>query len=455
VQSELSALRRDAAALQMLVDGSTSTVAARPDFDGPPVAALIAEMQLQRRLNTIVAQADSTDCELAAAIDMADGDLSIPPGPHDNRPPIQAALSKPLPDDPKEFTTLWNQLCAEEKDWLYDRDHNVGNNSGMPWDPPDHMGKDHYNRMHLAELQQRAQADVDRVTQDIAQVTSGSRVDDGAVYALLSQLSAANDRLAGYTAMSSTLASNTGPQRYLGLLDEFGCGAVSVGNPDTASRNAIFVPGTGQGLARMPFSDEKALAMYTAARAADPSLRPDQVAVTTWMGYDRPMDLSRAAFPQPAYGGAGRLDTFENGQRASHVGTPSIDTVIGHSYGSTVLGAAAARGHHLDADNVIAVGSPGMLVERAGQLSLRRGAGVYVMRAAHDAISVGGIVTDWTLGTDPTEPGFGATRLAADPGPPGPFGLPSIDAHSGYWSDGNVALRNFGAVIAGLPPSQQ
>jgi hypothetical protein len=64
-------------------------------------------------------------------------------------------------------------------------------------------------------------------------------------------------------------------------------------------------------------------------------------------------------------------------------------------------------------------------------------------------------VTDWTLGTDPTEPGFGAIRLAADPGPPGPFGLPSIDAHSGYWSDGNVALRNFGAVIAGLPPSQQ
>jgi len=252
--------------------------------------------------------------------------------------------------------------------------------------------------------------------------------------------------------MRTTLASMTGPKRYLGLLDELGCGAVSVGNPDTACRNAVFVPGTGQGLARMPFSDEKALAMYTATRAADPRLRPNDVAVTTWMGYDRPMDLSRAAFPRPAYAAADRLDAFENGQRASHVGSPSTDTMIGHSYGSTVLGAAASRGHHLDADNVIAVGSPGMLVERAGQLNLRDGAGVYVMRAAHDAISVGGIVTDWTLGADPNTPGFGARQLAADPGPAGPFGLPSIDAHSGYWSDGNVALDNFGAVIAGLAP---
>ena len=246
--------------------------------------------------------------------------------------------------------------------------------------------------------------------------------------------------------------STAGPKRYLGLLDEFGHGAVSIANPDTARRNAIFVPGTGQDLTRLTFSDEKALAMYTAALAADPGLEPGDVSVTTWMGYDRPMDLSRAAFPQPAYSGADRLDAFENGQRASHVGPPSVDTVIGHSYGSTVVGAAAAGGRHLDADNVIAVGSPGMLVDRAGRLNLHPGGNVYVMRAAHDMISMGGIVTEWTLGADPTAPGFGAQRLAADPGPAGPFGLPSVAAHSSYWLAGNKALENFGAVIAGVPP---
>jgi hypothetical protein len=185
---------------------------------------------------------------------------------------------------------------------------------------------------------------------------------------------------------------------------------------------------------------------------ADPSLKPQDVAVTTWMGYDRPMDLSHAAFPEPAYGGAARLSAFENGLRASHIGPPSIDTVIGHSYGSTVVGAAASRGHHLDADNVVAVGSPGMLVDRAGRLNLNPGSNVYAMRADHDIIGMGGVVTEWTLGADPTAPAFGATRLKADPGPAGPLDLPSIDAHSSYWLGSNKALENLGAVIAGLSP---
>ncbi|MGA8330953.1 MAG: alpha/beta hydrolase, partial [Mycobacterium sp.] len=237
----------------------------------------------------------------------------------------------------------------------------------------------------------------------------------------------------------------------LGLLDEFGHGAVSLGNPDTALRNAVVVPGTGHTLSRLSLSDEVALATYAAARTADAGLTPTDVAVTTWMAYDRPMNLSQAALPGPAQRGADRLDAFEDGLRASHVGPRSIDTVIGHSYGSTVLGAAASGGHHLDADNVIAVGSPGMLVERADRLSLNSGAHVYAMRAGNDIIGLSGVVTEWTLGAEPTAPGFGATRLAADPGPSGPLGLPSVDAHSSYWSDGNRALRNFGAVIAGLP----
>jgi hypothetical protein len=453
VQSALSALRRDAAELEMTIDCSTNTVVPSSAFSGPPMASLIAEMQLQHRLDAIVAEADSTDRELAGAIDMADGDQPVPPGPHDNRAGVQAALSAPLPADPKRFNALWQQLTGEEKDWLYRQDHGIGNHPGMPWDSPDHLCKDHYNRLHLDELEQHSRSDVDRIQRNLDDVMRAPYVDDGAVYALQSQLSAARGRLAGYAAVRATLTNE--PRRYLGLLDEFGRGAVSIGNPDTARRNAVFVPGTGQGLARLRFSDDKAMAMYTAALLADPGLRPDDVAVTTWMGYDRPMDLSHAAFPQPAHGGADRLDAFENGQRASHVGAPSVDTVIGHSYGSTVVGAAAAGAHHLDADNVIAVGSPGMMVDRASALDLHSGAHVYVMRAQNDVISMGGAVTAWTLGTDPIAPGFGAARLAADPGPAGPLGFPSIAAHSSYWQDGNVALRNFGAVIAGILPSAQ
>jgi hypothetical protein len=452
VQSKLSALRRDAAELQMTIDCRTDKVVPSSTFGGPPTAALIAEIQLQHRLDAIVAEANSADQELADAIDMADGDRPIPPGPYDNRPLIQDALSRPLPDDPTQFNELWNQLSRDEKDWLYRQDHDIGNHAGMPWDPPDHLGRDHYNRLHLAELTQQSECDVTRIQTDIDRLVTESIVDDGSLYALQSQLATARRQLEGYRAVQARLRSTDGPQRYLGLLDRFGRGAVAIANPDTARRNAIFVPGTGQDLSRLPFSDDKALAMYTAAVAADPGLAPGDVAVTTWVGYDRPMDLSRAAFPQPAQAGADRLSAFENGQRASHVGRPSVDTVIGHSYGSTVMGAAAAGGHRLDVDNIIAVGSPGLLVDRAGQLNLHPGGTVYVMRAAHDAIDVGGIVTEWTLGADPADPGFGARRLAADPGPAGPFGLPSIAAHSSYWTGGNKALANFGAVIAGVAP---
>jgi hypothetical protein len=245
-----------------------------------------------------------------------------------------------------------------------------------------------------------------------------------------------------------------GVNRYLGFLDDTGRGAVAIGNPDYAKRNGIFVPGTGQDLARLPFSDARAVAMYNAARAADKTLGPEDVSITTWMGYDRPMNLSHAAFPDPARAGADRLDAFESGLRASHVGPPSIDTVIGHSYGSTVIGAAASGEHHLDADNLIAVSSPGMLVDGAGAFNLQRGAHVYAMRAANDIIGMSGVVTEWTLGPDPTAPTFGARGLAADPEPPGLLGLPSVDAHSSYWDQANIALANMGAVIAGVAPAQ-
>ena len=340
-------------------------------FNGPPTAALIAEMQLQPRLDAIMTEANAIDAELATAINMADGDAPIPPGPHDNRPSIQVSLSEPLPEDPNTFNELWNRLTPEEKDWLYSQDHTIGNHAGMPWEPTDHLGKDHYNRLHLRELEQHAEADVDRMQHSLDEMTAGRNVDDGALYALQSQLAAARRNLAGYQAVQADLDRTDGVSRFLGFLDDSGHGAVAIGNPDYAKRIGIFVPGTGQDLARLPFSDARAVAMYNAARAADKTLGAKDVSITTWMGYDRPMDLSQAAFPDPARAGAGGLDAFESGLRASHVGPPSIDTVIGHSYGSTLVGAAASGGHHLDADNVIAVGSPGMLVDHVGGLSLR------------------------------------------------------------------------------------
>jgi hypothetical protein len=362
------------------------------------------------------------------------------------------------PDDPKQFHEFWQSLTPEQKDQLYGHDHDIGSHPGMPFDPKDHLGKDHYNQLRLGELQQRAQSDVDRLqkqTDNLArQAYMGDHDSATQLSALAPQLAVAKHNLDGYKAVQAELNSKVGPQRYLGLIDDKGHGAVSIGNPDTATHNAILVPGTGDDLTNIGGNAARASAMYDSAMDANRHLHAGDVAVTTWLGYDRPMSvLEQAPWPSYAQHGAGALDSFENGMRASHVGAPSTDTVIGHSYGTTLVGAAASGEHQLAADNVIAVASPGMLVDHAGDLHINSGGTVYAMTDPHDPVGPANILTQFTLGPNPTSADFGAhdlyagTDLGTGPGK----NFPGMGAHGGYWDPDTPSLANLGAVIAGVP----
>lgn len=452
VKDALSGIDRDAHAWGFDIDRATGEVTPASDAKLKDPLYLLQQLELEDRISKVLADGNTADADLARAITTAGHEAA---GPSETRPGVRAALSKPLPEDPKQFNDLWNQLTPDEKDWLYSQDHNIGNHPGMPWDPQDHLGKDHYNQQHLPELQRNAQAEVDRLQQQAdslaRQAYMGNHDAAAQLSALTPQLTAAKHTLDGYKAVQADISKNDGVKRYLGFIDDKGHAAVAINNPDTATRNAIFVPGTGQDLAAFNGADGKSKDMYDAALRADPTLKAGDVSVTTWMGYDRPMDVFAARHPDPALASAGALDAFESGNRASHVGAPSIDTVIGHSYGSTMVGAAAAGGHHLDVNNVIAVGSPGMLVDKATDLNLDPGAQVYATLANNDIIGPAGLITQFTLGPEPVSPGFGSTILAAAPGPTTNWG---IDAHSSYWAPGNIALANMGAVIAGVPPPQ-
>jgi Alpha/beta hydrolase len=461
IKSELTQLKADAEASGLEVDPYTNRIVPLPGSSHGRREMQSKIPALQARLGALVEKADSVDVALANAINMADDRTPVAATPHDNRPDVQAALNKPLPEDPKQFSDLWNKLTKEEKDWLYSQDHNLGNHPGMHFGGgADDPGKDYYNRIHLDELQQTTQADIDRMQARFGELAAKAYMGDHSsettneMNALAARVPAARHQLDGYHAVRGTLDTQDGVQRYLGLIDDQGHAAVSIGNPDTAKRTATFVPGTGQDAATFDGSNRKSLDMYQAALDADPALSKGDVSVTTWMGYDRPMDLTQAAFPGRAEDGGAALDGFVNGMHASHQGAPAIDTVIGHSYGSTLVGGAATDGNHLAADNVIAVGSPGMLTEHASALALDPGAHVYSMTARNDVI---GLVTDMTLGADPFSNDYGATRLWADPGPPLPNSggvLPSVAAHSSYWSENNPGLANMGSIIAGLPPAQ-
>jgi len=106
------------------------------------------------------------------------------------------------------------------------------------------------------------------------------------------------------------------------------------------------------------------------------------------MGYDSPMNVfTDAPSTSYAHDGAPALDSFQAGLRASHddvaAAGRSVNTVIGHSYGSTLVGAAGVAGY-LDANNVVTVGNPGVLAEHATDLNLAPGAHVFATRAESD-----------------------------------------------------------------------
>ena len=99
VQSELRKLRHDAAELHMTIDPVSNKVVQDSTFNGPPMEALIAEMQLQPQVDKVIAEANAVDAELAAAINMAEGNAAIPVGPASatsgNVPPSSPSCSAP------------------------------------------------------------------------------------------------------------------------------------------------------------------------------------------------------------------------------------------------------------------------------------------------------------------------------------------------------------------------
>lgn len=192
---------------------------------------------------------------------------------------------------------------------------------------------------------------------------------------------------------------------------------------------------------------DRANAMYDAALLAGATTP----AAVTWYGYDAPQSLGSAASNDDAAKGAPLLASFQNGLRLTHVGAPSLNTVVSHSYGTTVTGYAASHGHSLNVDNIVFLASPGVTVDNVGDLRLTgaasggNGQHVYATVAQYDPIRLAAGVN----GPDPTGLDFGAHDFSADPEKGHWYWLGwNLGAHSSYWQTDNIALRNMG-VIAG------
>jgi hypothetical protein len=220
------------------------------------------------------------------------------------------------------------------------------------------------------------------------------------------------------------------------------------------------VPGLGGSLDNGLDEIARAGHLSTAAQRAAPGR---STSVITWLGYDAPASLPEAASAGAAIHAEPALHRFQAGLRATHLGEASHNTVVGLSYGSTVVG---LTGHDagLLADDVVLVGSPGVGVAHAADLGLDP-AHVWASTARHDVINAAasprsllrpdlnpllrpllGEHTDqlW-FGPSPAGHSFGAHVFTSAPGSP----WDPIHAHLAYFDDGNPALADMADIAVG------
>ena len=224
------------------------------------------------------------------------------------------------------------------------------------------------------------------------------------------------------------------------LFDPRGRGRLAqvYGDLATANRIAVLVPGagvraanfwTGTGGERFRSPAVQAAGLYRRAARCDSGL-----AVIAWLGYTTPTgagmvreDLARA--------GAIALDRFAAGLAA--IRPQATIALLGHSYGSTVIGLAAPRLPRQVTD-IAVFGSPGMGVHDV--TGLRTAARVWAGLSARDWIRwvPGARILGLGHGTKPTESGFGA-RV---------FATADVTGHDHYLDPGTDSLDALAGIAA-------
>ncbi|MBO0806125.1 MAG: hypothetical protein J2P25_24015 [Nocardiopsaceae bacterium] len=238
-----------------------------------------------------------------------------------------------------------------------------------------------------------------------------------------------------------------------------GHGIVAVGNPDTATNTVTYVPGLGSKLSGSVGDIQRATRLWqTASVNSGPG---QKISSIYWLNYNAPqLGLSQSvssnfdvAGTRDAIAGAQPLTSFQSGLAATHqAGVPSHSTVIGHSYGSVVVGEAAARdGMH--PDNIITVGSPGVGVDHASQLGIPP-SHVWAGANVHDPVpQIGNQLTgnpnkDW-FGNNPAGSSFGGRIFNANYDPSRSFSGLDFAAHSSYWDPKSSSLFNMAHIVDG------
>lgn len=234
------------------------------------------------------------------------------------------------------------------------------------------------------------------------------------------------------TSSRADVVPNFGPGRHFLLIDPLGDGrAVEViGDLANADRVVVLVPGSDTTLANFDRGLGGVARRAPAVQARnvyEATARSPRVAVIAWLGYDPPEGLGLAAVRQDrAEAGARELIRFVASLRPN-----ATVILVGHSYGSVVVGLAAPS-LPAQVTDIVALASPGMGAATVSEL--RTSARVWAATADGDwirrvpRISVAG---------------FGHGPLPADARL-----LPTdgVDGHDGYLVPGSSTLDRLADV---------
>lgn len=211
---------------------------------------------------------------------------------------------------------------------------------------------------------------------------------------------------------------------------------VAQGNPDHADNVMTLVPGTHSDLGNV--TDYTGNNEQVLDRAHELS-NGGNVAIT-YSDYESP----NALFPDASFEGYAQhakadLADFQDGLRVTHEGDqPSHNTLVGHSYGSTLVGVTASE-HGIDShsDDLVFLGSPGTGVDHASQLdapsehvwaATSENDDIHKAAASplHDPLDwFPGTGDDHWFGKNPADPQFGGNTMPVNPN----------TEHMGYWDD--------------------
>jgi hypothetical protein len=410
IKAGLLRIEDDATREGFSIDTATGAVTPVKEVGDPMY--FLQQLEVEQRIKELLQAANTADAALAQAITTADDDATGRP----TDPRVADALTRPLPDDPKRFHDLWQQLSQEQKDALYRKDHSIGNHDGMPA-----VDRDYYNRQALTDeltVAQGAQARADALRGAHSDWADGhppptphrgmspeglQRYRD--YKAWQQQYTAATDGARHLPDLQAIDKAAALENRYVLLVDttsgDLVHAAIAVGNPDTAEHISVTTPGLNttvhDSLISMT-SEAIDLQRETLRQLSGvPGHELDGVSTIAWIGYDAPQipgldekaeSLAGAwgvSHDDLAKAGAHDLAGFYDGITASHDGVPAELTAIGHSYGSLTTGLALQEPGSHGVTNAIFYGSPGIEATTPQQLQLQNGH-VFTMETPNDPI---------------------------------------------------------------------